>query len=194
MRRLQADEQQQYQNMLAQQQFAQQQQAQQEQYVQQQQYQQYMQQQAQMQPAIAPQATGFGSNNPFAAFSAPPAASPPPPLPTSNSFSNFQSTPAPVAAAPAPSPQAQRPPRDDGKHAHLANLLAGGREDGLDTFGNIGNMRVPVYVALMICDDWPELTQDLATQRSSVRSADRRQCSADGPATEPVHPAAAAAT
>ncbi|KAK4701076.1 target of rapamycin complex 2 subunit MAPKAP1/AVO1, partial [Phenoliferia sp. Uapishka_3] len=71
----------------------------------------------------------------------------PPPLPTSNSFgNNFNPTP---ASAPAPTPvqapsQAQRPPRDDGKHAHLANLLAGGREDGLDTFGNIGNMRVPV--------------------------------------------------
>jgi epsin len=31
--------------------------------------------------------------------------------------------------------------KDDGQHAGLAALMAKGREDGLDTFGNIGNLR-----------------------------------------------------
>ncbi|KAL8283226.1 hypothetical protein RQP46_006004 [Phenoliferia psychrophenolica] len=140
----QADEQQAYQNMLQQQQYAQQQQQAQEEYVRQQQYQQYLLSQQQQQQPLVPQPTAFGSNNPFAAFAPAPTSSPPPPLPQSNSFSNFQPTPAPAPAPIAPTPTAQRPQRDDGKHAHLANLLAGGREDGLDTFGNIGNMRVPV--------------------------------------------------
>lgn len=36
--------------------------------------------------------------------------------------------------------------RDDEKHAHLASLLEGGRDGGLDTFGNVGNLRVPALV------------------------------------------------
>jgi hypothetical protein len=35
----------------------------------------------------------------------------------------------------------QAPKKDDGQHAQLAGLLARGREDGLDTFGNSGNLR-----------------------------------------------------
>lgn len=142
----QADEQAQaYQNMLQQQAYAQQQQMAQEEYMRQQAYQQQLYMQQNQQQPLVPQPTAYGSNNPFAAFAPTPSVSPPPPLPSSNSFSNF--APPPVAPAPAPSParqQAQRPQRDDGKHAELARMLAGGREDGLDTFGNIGNMRVPV--------------------------------------------------
>lgn len=136
--------------MLQQQAFAQQQQMAQEEYMRQQAYQQQlmMQQQQQQQPLV-PQPTAYGSNNPFAAFAPTPTASPPPPLPQSTSFSNFQPpVPAPVQQQPT---QQQRPPRNDGKHAELAKMLAGGREDGLDTFGNIGNMRVPVCVFLLLC-------------------------------------------
>jgi hypothetical protein len=41
-------------------------------------------------------------------------------------------------------PSAAAPPKDDGQHAKLAALLASG--GGVDTFGNEGTMRVPVYV------------------------------------------------
>ena len=144
--------------------LAQQQQAQQEEWNRQQQqllYQQQLAQQQQFTPqpqALAPQPTGFGSNNPFAPT--PSFSQSPPPVPslpsTSSGIDNFSlpstyaHSPAPqtsstsassVSPAPpsAPSP-ASRPTRSDGEHAHLANLLAN-REDGLDTFGNIGNLR-----------------------------------------------------
>ncbi|GAA5894302.1 hypothetical protein JCM5296_005132 [Sporobolomyces johnsonii] len=121
--------------------------------------QQLAQQQQQQQQPLAPQATGFGANNPFAAFasSSPPSASPAPPLPTSTSFNDNFSAPAPApapAASPAPAPAPLAPQRTgpsrvradgDNKHAELARMLAGGREDGLDTFGNVGTARVPVW-------------------------------------------------
>ncbi|KAL7006593.1 hypothetical protein EMMF5_003759 [Cystobasidiomycetes sp. EMM_F5] len=83
-------------------------------------------QQMQMQqPApLVPQTTSIGSNNPFAAFAPKPSTSPAPPMPVQ----------------PTPTPQAVKPPRDDGKHAHLASLL-GNRDDGVDTFGNVGALR-----------------------------------------------------
>lgn len=149
--------------------LAQQQQAQQEEWNRQQQQLLYQQQLAQAQQQqqqfaplqpIAPQATGFGSNNPFAPSPSTFGQSPPPvpSLPSTSgssgldSFSlpsTFASSPAlrptstpasSVSPAPsAPSPAAV-PQRSDGEHAHLANLLAN-REDGLDTFGNIGQLR-----------------------------------------------------
>ncbi|EJD00537.1 ENTH-domain-containing protein [Fomitiporia mediterranea MF3/22] len=117
------------------------------------QQQQYQQQQLAPQQPLFPQQTGFGSNNPFA-----PATQSPPPLPQMSnnasgidSFSlpsTFANSPRPSTSppaqstssiSPAPSP-ASRPARNDGEHAHLANLLAN-REDGQDTFGNVGQLR-----------------------------------------------------
>lgn len=122
---------------------------------QQQQQQQYQQQQqlAPQQP-LFPQATGFGSNNPFAPSTF---GQSPPPMPSAPSSSSgvdfslpstYANSPAPSSSrmqspssvSPAPSPASARPARDDGEHAHLANLLAN-REDGQDTFGNIGALR-----------------------------------------------------
>ncbi|GAA6004487.1 hypothetical protein JCM10207_000749 [Rhodosporidiobolus poonsookiae] len=146
--------------------FAQQQAA----YAQQQAYEEHMRQQQmlyaqqlaqqQQQPApMQPQQTGFGANNPFAAFaSPPPASSPAPPVPQTSAppsgfESSFQPEPAP-APAPAPAPQPAVTPQrtgprlradGDAKHGELARMLAGGREDGLDTFGNIGSARVPIW-------------------------------------------------
>lgn len=136
----------------------QQQQAMQAQYQQQQAYEEYMRQQQMMymqqqqqQPQLQPiqaQPTGFGANNPFAAFAAPPSAStspaPPPPQPEQP----------PQQPEPAPAPvQQQQPQRTGGRykangdeqHGELARMLAGGREDGLDTFGNVGTARMPVW-------------------------------------------------
>ncbi|BGO94630.1 hypothetical protein NBRC10512_004941 [Rhodotorula toruloides] len=145
--------------------YQQQQAAMQQQYQQQQAYEDYMrqqqmlymQQQAQQpqQQAIQPQPTGFGANNPFAAFaSPPPASSPAPPQSQASTSSAFGDSFQPEPAAPSPAPQPQQPQRTGGgrfkatgddKHADLARMLGAGREDGLDTFGNIGSARVPVW-------------------------------------------------
>lgn len=144
----QQQQQQQQEEYMRQQMLMQQQQQQQEEYMRQQ---QLMQQQQQQQ--LFAQPTGYGSNNPFA-----------PPQPqgslldqqstaTQSSFSpmptfNQQQQPSPAPATLSPSPPAaakptwqNQPKKDDGDHAGLANLLARGREDGLDTFGNQGNLR-----------------------------------------------------
>ncbi|TDL23368.1 ENTH-domain-containing protein [Rickenella mellea] len=129
-------------------------QAQQEEWNRQQQQQQQMlmfQQQQAQQQQIPIQPTGFGSNNPFAltnpaqspsssvssplsSFSLPStfssSPSPAPPISSSNSSSSYQQQ----------QQQQQRPTKSDAEHAHLANLFAN-REDGLDSFGNIGNLR-----------------------------------------------------
>ncbi|GAA6026257.1 hypothetical protein JCM11491_001279 [Sporobolomyces phaffii] len=144
--------------------YAQQQQAaMQAQYAQQQAYEEHMRQQqmlyaqqlAQSQQAVQPlqpQATGFGANNPFAAFAS--SSSPaPPPQPQQQQ----QPAPSPAPREPSPPPPVPQPsltpqrtgPRfradGDSKHGDLARMLAGGREDGLDTFGNVGQSRVPVW-------------------------------------------------
>lgn len=144
--------------------FAQQQQAaMQAQYQQQQAYEEYMRQQQMMymqqqqqQPAQQPiqaQPTGFGANNPFAAFAAPPTSSSPAPPPQQQQQpQQYQPEPEPAPAL-QPAPQQQQPQRTGGRykangdaqHGELARMLAGGREDGLDTFGNIGASRVPVW-------------------------------------------------
>jgi epsin len=151
----------QQQAMLQQQQ--QQQQQQQEEYMRQ----QYMlqQQQQQQQQALMAQPTGYRSNNPFApssSFLSPqnnPGANG-----TGSLFgsspqqeSSFLPVPSITQQQPEPMPQLQEAPpqqqqqqapktfgvakKDDGQHAGLAALMAKGREDGLDTFGNIGNLR-----------------------------------------------------
>ncbi|KAH7333946.1 hypothetical protein B0J17DRAFT_674788 [Rhizoctonia solani] len=125
-----------------------------QQQAQQQQQQQYMMQQQQMQmqmqsPLMA-QPTGYGSNNPFAMMGGGAPQSPPVQTPAP-SMSPFPSSSPSITQQPAPSPQpslthsntmanARRTPADDGANSHLANLLAN-REDGMDTFGNIGQLR-----------------------------------------------------
>ncbi|GAA5940294.1 epsin [Sporobolomyces koalae] len=145
--------------------YAQQQQAaMQAQYAQQQAYEEHMRQQQmlyaqqlaqqqQQQPppqALQPQATGFGANNPFAAFAPSPSPAPAPaPVPQREP----SPPPPPQPQQVAPQPQQQQPQRTgprfradgDAKHGELAKMLAGGREDGLDTFGNVGASRVPVW-------------------------------------------------
>ena len=125
---------------------------------QQQQQQQYLAAQQQ----LVPQQTSFGSNNPFASFSnAPPLPSQPSPVPPASSLSTFSLpstyethsphtnlssslSPAPISSA-SSSPGPSRPTRADQEHAHLANLFAAPRDDGLDTFGNIGQLRCVVH-------------------------------------------------
>ncbi|KAA1473303.1 ENTH-domain-containing protein [Dentipellis sp. KUC8613] len=128
---------------------------------QQQQQAQYQQLQVPQQP-LMPQQTSFGSNNPFALSQ--PSVSPsfsqsPSPHPPSSSLSNFNlpstyenrspSTNLSSSVSPAPSSHSQQPApspsrgptRADQEHAHLANLFAAPRDDGIDTFGNFGQLR-----------------------------------------------------
>ncbi|KAL1407361.1 hypothetical protein Q8F55_006783 [Vanrija albida] len=157
--------------MLAQQQQQQQEELlRQQQLLQQQQQQEYLRQQQllqQQQTSLLPQPTGYGSNNPFAPK--PPQRSLLDPQPGSSFNNSF--LPVPQATTPqtpspgltqdrpftsqqplAPSSPAQTNVKpawqapvktDDGKNSDLANLIGRGREDGLDTFGNVGNLRVP---------------------------------------------------
>lgn len=137
----------------------QQQQAQQQALFDQQQQQQYLQQQQQQQhQPIQAQPTGFGSKNPFAFQQQQQQASSPPPP----SLPNFSASAPDLHAQQYQSPQRfnsiqeeddddfalvantqanARRPYDDGKHAHLAGLIGNRAEDGIDTFGNIGQLR-----------------------------------------------------
>ncbi|KAJ6590467.1 epsin domain-containing protein [Mycena vulgaris] len=128
----------------------------QQQQQQQQQQDDWMRQQmaAQQQQQLIPQPTGFGANNPFAQQQQ---QQQPPPLP---SFSPSMQqppvfnlpgaydggSPQPSFQNPSPSPQPQNPASrikvkvNDGDNQHLASLFAN-RDDGQDTFGNIGALR-----------------------------------------------------
>lgn len=137
------------QQMLLQQQ---QQQQQQEEYMRQQ---MLLQQQQQQQAALMAQPTGYRSNNPFAPSTSflgsnnPGTSFGQQPQQASSSFipvptvqpQQQQQMQQPSPPKPQPQQQQARPVRDDGQHAGLANLLARGREDGMDTFGNTGNLR-----------------------------------------------------
>jgi len=93
------------------------------------------------------QPTGYGSNNPFAPGGGQQQQQQqqPSPQPTPSFL------PVPVIQQQAPAPQPVQPQvtarpfsapkKDDGQHTQLANLIGRGREDGLDTFGNSGNLR-----------------------------------------------------
>jgi len=155
----QAQQQQQQQQLQAQQQ-AQLQQQQQEEWMRQQQFMALQQQQQQQQ--LLAQPTGFGSNNPFAPSSSPNLSLSTSSLPHFNQ--SLTSSPAPQSSGPAfnlqgtyanggpsspPPPSQSAPPRQgtiniktraDDQHAHLAGLFAN-REDGVDTFGNFGQLR-----------------------------------------------------
>lgn len=161
----------------------QQQQQQQEEWMRQQQMMQMMQQQ--QQPIMA-QPTGFGSNNPFA-----PASSPPPPMPSFNSSPStssgpsfnlqgtYESSPAPpsfsTSSTSSPAPSSNQgslngPPRKtraDEEHAHLANLFAN-RDDGQDTFGNIGQMRY-VLASVIMTALWWLLSKNAANIGTATR-------------------------
>lgn len=134
---------------------------------QQRQQEEYMRQQMmlQQQQSLIPQHTSVGSNNPFAPR--PPQQSlldsgPSNqqqqnndnnmfgnsflPVPTQQPNQNQQQPGSPSQLTPKPPSPAQpawQAPvkKDDGAHSNLANLIGRGREDGIDTFGNIGNLR-----------------------------------------------------
>lgn len=139
------------------------QQAAQEEWFRQQQLQAQQQQQQQQQQALFAQPTGFGSNNPFAPASSPiPVSSGTPVNGTSGPSFNLQGTysnsnapsynsspvpsqvssPSPAVSSTSTGAGAGRggPSRADQEHSHLANLFAN-RDDGQDTFGNVGALR-----------------------------------------------------
>lgn len=120
--------------------------------------QQYLQQQQQQQQMMA-QPTGYGSNNPFA----PGGSQYQPPQQQQSPQPTSSFLPVPQVSSPQP-PQQQIEPqqtarpfqpavqKDDGQHSHLAGLLAKGREDGMDTFGNTGNLRkLPCRLCSLPC-------------------------------------------
>lgn len=136
--------------------------AQEEWFRQQQQQQLQAQQQQQQQQALFSQPTGFGSNNPFAPASSPiPVSSGTPVNGTSGPSFNLQGTysnsnapsynssPVPSQLS-SPSPGVSTstgagmgrggPSWADQEHSHLASLFAN-RDDGQDTFGNVGALR-----------------------------------------------------
>ncbi|WVO13472.1 hypothetical protein L204_101089 [Cryptococcus depauperatus] len=156
----QMQQQQQQEEYMRQQMALQEQQRQQQEWMQQQ---QYLQQQN---TSLLAQPTGYGSNNPFAPSNGQQSQQPqqtfaPQPQQDQSSFlavptvNQQSSSPQPQFQAEQPislEPQATTrpaalPPQlktNDAQHGQLASLLARGREDGLDTFGNIGNLRIPV--------------------------------------------------
>ncbi|KAH7909010.1 hypothetical protein BJ138DRAFT_278605 [Hygrophoropsis aurantiaca] len=127
--------------------------------------QQQAQLQAQQQQSLFAQPTGFGSNNPFAP-SVSPGLQPHTPLqpqqtqPSFNLQGTFAGSTAPsyhssspsnyTSSSPSPSPSVgvggqgggpgRGPTRADQEHSQLANIFAN-RDDGQDTFGNIGSLR-----------------------------------------------------
>jgi len=136
-------------------------QQQQDDWMRQQQLLQLQQQQQQMQipqqPLLA-QPTGFGSNNPFAPLSISPSSissySSPSPAPQAsapvfnlqgtysngNGPSSFSPPPAPKSAPPGSGSQ-RLPTKTDQQHQQLAGLIANRDEDGIDSFGNFGQLR-----------------------------------------------------
>ncbi|OSC97001.1 ENTH-domain-containing protein [Trametes coccinea BRFM310] len=136
------------------------QQQQQEEWMRQQQMLQLQQQQQQQflmpQQPIMPQATGFGSNNPFApamslsTSSLPSQTGPQTASPVSFNLQGTYSQQPQSSQSPPPMSQSAPPGRQntvpavktraDDEHAKLASLFAN-REDGVDTFGNFGALR-----------------------------------------------------
>ncbi|KAI0331570.1 ENTH-domain-containing protein [Cubamyces sp. BRFM 1775] len=148
-----------------QQQLQMQQQQQQEEWMRQQQLMQLQQQQQQQQQQqflmpqqqpLMPQATGFGSNNPFAptmslsTSSLPSSTGPQTASPVSFNLQGTYSQQQPQASQSPPPMSQSAPPRQntmpsvktraDEEHSKLASLFAN-REDGIDTFGNFGALR-----------------------------------------------------
>ncbi|KAF8337376.1 uncharacterized protein EI90DRAFT_3118818 [Cantharellus anzutake] len=147
----QAQQRQQQEEWQRQQILLQQQQQQQEEWTRQQQALQFQQQQwqqqqllHQQQQPLQPQHTAFGSKNPFAFSQSPATATPPLPLssfkPPSPVLEQFSSEP-PSPTAANTRANARRPFVEDSTHTQLASLLAN-RDDGIDTFGNFGQLRL----------------------------------------------------
>lgn len=116
-----------------------------------QQYQYMMtQQQQQQQQPLMPQPTSFGSNNPWLNPNPSPAAPAPEPAQEVEEDDKTDTLISlDVPAEPAPKPKPAGPPKVKTSNAHpeLDRLLASG--DGVDTFGNTGEMRMgPNYAAL----------------------------------------------
>ncbi|KAI0776962.1 hypothetical protein BD413DRAFT_602380 [Trametes elegans] len=140
------------------------QQQQQEEWMRQQQLLQMQQQQQQQQQFLAPQqplvpqATGFGSNNPFApslsmsTSSLPSTNGPQTASPVSFNLQGTYGQPQQQQTSQSPPPMSHSAPpgrqgtvpnvktRADDEHSKLASLFAN-REDGIDTFGNYGALR-----------------------------------------------------
>lgn len=106
--------------------------------------------------ALRPMPTG--SNNPFASAINRPVSQPSRPGPPSlntlsedkatTAFNTMPSGPNPIANYKVPNPlqstaTSTRPMQNDGQHARLNALLASG--EGQDTFGNVGDLRVPAH-------------------------------------------------
>jgi epsin len=174
----------QQQEFLAQQQAAQQQQAQEEwmrqQLLQQQQLQlQQQQQQQQQQQLFIPQQltaqpTGFGTNNPFApsfqtagGSPSPSSASTTPSFNLSSTYENHSQqsnlsavSPQLTAASSSSNPYANKAPaikvnKNLGENeARLEHLFAN-RDDGQDTFGNVGALRYGYFFSLSLFRSWP---------------------------------------
>ncbi|KAF8425903.1 hypothetical protein EV426DRAFT_530982 [Tirmania nivea] len=95
--------------------------------------------------ALKPMPTG--SNNPFAQFSKPqsPTRTGAPSLGMLAQQQHQQQKPLPPSfggfSTPATPVQTKQP--ENPQHAHLNSLLAAGLENGQDTFGNVGNLRIP---------------------------------------------------
>lgn len=158
----------------------------QQQYLQQQEYQrqlalqqaaqqyQYLMTQQQQQAQMTSQPTGFGSNNPWLSQSAtgaapPPAAMPEPaaPTPQPTDTDTLINLDEPEDPTPAPRPAAapRGPPRVkiSTEHAELDRLLAQG--DGIDTFGNTGDMRLGHNAV-----HWSNMMQPSSTGRGAMDS------------------------
>ncbi|KAG8990500.1 hypothetical protein FRB94_013345 [Tulasnella sp. JGI-2019a] len=177
---LQAVQQAQQESWMRQQMLIQQQEQQQQQLYQQQlQEQQQQQQQQFFQPQLQPQPTGYGSNNPFAlAAGTANFSSPAPPVPnfdfsssSSSQFGGSSSLSIPQTQQQPPRPQSQptsftpRPASPttantqanarrpnvitSDKHSQLNNLFAN-RDDGQDTFGNVGALRYGTQAGTLI--------------------------------------------
>ncbi|KAI3485852.1 hypothetical protein L1887_50650 [Cichorium endivia] len=119
---------------------------------------QYQNLMTQQQQPLVPQQTSFGSNNPWLQSGGQQQQQQQHNVPVGDLFSSaptpppVQPTPQPQPASPAPAPQQQqqnRPIRakvnDDAKFGELNRLLALG--DGVDTFGNTGDMRMGPNIA-----------------------------------------------
>lgn len=125
----------------------------------------------------------FSSNNPFA----PQQPSPAPPIPTMSpstssgpSFnlqgtfssgsgpSSYSSSPAPAPASPqnvTPASSQRGPTKADLTHSSLANALAN-RDDGQDTFGNIGALRLASHILFyVLC----EVVTDYASAGTAIK-------------------------
>ncbi|KIY43182.1 ENTH-domain-containing protein [Fistulina hepatica ATCC 64428] len=152
----QQQQQQQQEEWMRQQQLLQQQQ-QQEEWMRQQQLQQQQQQQQQQQ-LMQSQPTGFGTNNPFAptptgTHLAPPQPVNPPQFNLTGTYENGSNAPSYGSTPQTPSPQPQTQQNQnsswkvktkENENEQLAGLLAN-REDGQDTFGNIGLLRSVLF-------------------------------------------------